>query len=201
MHKPPHLSSNHRPRRNLVMWELNHPDEIFNTSPAGRKYQGSVPSKLGAWHKTCNSRAQRSTALARRIKSHQPAVETGSHYPGFPGRRDVPRAAPSTLKKRIWNTPWPAIVSLTTSPGLSSYTAFPFYLYSGLSAPISQDLLTEHQWGFLFLTRLWRKGGKKNPLEIICILPYNTSFRDPSEKSFTSEEIANILESAARRFS
>lgn len=44
-------------------------------------------------------------------------------------------------------------------------------------------------------------GGKKNPLEIICILPYNTSFRDPSEKSFTSEEIANILESAARRFS
>jgi len=44
------------------------------------------------------------------------------------------------------------------------------------------------------------KGEKKNTLGIICILPYNTSFRATSEKSFTSEEIANILESAARRF-
>lgn len=48
---------------------------------------------------------------------------------------------------------------------------------------------------------LKERGRKKNTLGIICILPYNTSFRDTSEKSFTSEEIANILESAARRFS
>lgn len=160
MHNPPHLSSNHRPRRNLAMWELNHPDQTLSTSPAGRKYQGSFPSERGPQHETCNSRAQTSTALAKGIKSHQPAVEQAhiilvSQAGGM--------CLSSTLKKRIWNTPWPAIVALTTSPGLSSYTAFPFYLYSGLSAPILQDLLTEHQWGFLFLTRLWRKGGKKKP--------------------------------------
>lgn len=44
------------------------------------------------------------------------------------------------------------------------------------------------------------KRGKKT-LGIICILLYNTSFRDASGKSFTSEEIANILEAVARRFS
>lgn len=201
MHKPPHLSSNHRPWRNLGMWELNHPEQILSSPPAGRKYQGSVPSELGAQHETCNSKAQTSTALAKGMKSHQAAVGTDWYCPCSPGRKDVPQPAQSTLKKRIWNPPWPAIVALTTSPGLSSYTAFSFYLYSGLSAPISQDLLTEHLWGFLFLTWLWRKGEKKTSLEIICILPYNTSFRDPSVKSFTSEEIANILESAARRFS
>lgn len=48
---------------------------------------------------------------------------------------------------------------------------------------------------------LKEKGEKKKTLGIICILPYNTSFRDTSGKSFTSEEIANILEAVARRFS
>lgn len=45
------------------------------------------------------------------------------------------------------------------------------------------------------------EGGKENPLGIICILLYNTSFSATSEESFTSEEIANILETAVRRFS
>lgn len=143
-----------------------------------------------------------STALAKGIKSHEPAVKQAgiilvSQAGGMCLSLSTEHLKEKSLKHSMAsNCPSDHFTWLII---IHCFSLLP--LFRSFSTYLARFIDWTSMRFSLPYSALKEGGRGKNPLEIICILPYNTSFRDPSEKSFTSEEIANILESAARRFS
>lgn len=169
MQEPPHLLQRATNNRQSLQCKNSNAQTKYSTHCLLGKIRvkSITPTEPGTQLKTCNPGVQTSTIWAKGTKSHKPAVGTGLYYyPGYPARSELTQPARSILNNITWKR---SVASNCPIDHFHLFYRHPFFFpstfHSGLSVSIWQDLLTERQWGFLFLSWLWR-GEKKKPLEL-----------------------------------